>query len=159
MTAGSAASRRVLGWTPVAPLPASSPTRPTGITGRMSAPPETSSPGVCSFRLPQMCGFRLPLTIGAVRKQSLAGGQRCAKIHHLVPNGIPPRQPRFHAFGLLLRRGFRHLCHRFGRSVVDHDKCLHQFLLHVARYADAVAGAPIAPALPTSRRPSAICPA
>ena len=52
MTAGSAASRRVLGWTPVAPLPASSPTRPTGITGRMSAPPETSSPGVCSFRLP-----------------------------------------------------------------------------------------------------------
>ena len=62
MTAGSAASRRVLGWTPVAPLPASSPTRPTGITGRMSAPPETSSPGVCSFRLPQMCGFRLPLT-------------------------------------------------------------------------------------------------
>ena len=62
MTAGSAASRRVLARTPVAPLPASSPTRPTGITGRMSAPPETSSPGVCSFRLPQMCGFRLPLT-------------------------------------------------------------------------------------------------
>ena len=52
MTAGSAASRRVLARTPVAPLPASSPTRPTGITGRMSAPPETSSPGVCSFRLP-----------------------------------------------------------------------------------------------------------
>ena len=51
-TAGSAASRRVLARTPVAPLPASSPTRPTGITGRMSAPPETSSPGVCSFRLP-----------------------------------------------------------------------------------------------------------
>ena len=62
MTAGSAASRRVLARTPVAPLPASSPKRPTGITGRMSAPPETSSPGVCSFRLPQMCGFRLPLT-------------------------------------------------------------------------------------------------
>ena len=62
MTAGSAASRRVLARTPVAPLPASSPTRPTGITGRMSAPPETSSPEVCSFRLPQMCGFRLPLT-------------------------------------------------------------------------------------------------
>ena len=49
MTAGSEASRRVLARTPVAPLPASSPTRPTGITGRMSAPPETSSPGVCSF--------------------------------------------------------------------------------------------------------------
>ena len=63
MTAGSAASRRVLARTPVAPLPASSPTRPTGITGRMSAPPETSSPGVCSFRLPQMCGFRLPLSL------------------------------------------------------------------------------------------------
>ena len=62
MTAGSAASRRVLARTPVAPLPASSSTRPTGITGRMSAPPETSSPEVCSFRLPQMCGFRLPLT-------------------------------------------------------------------------------------------------
>ena len=62
MTAGSAASRRVLARTPVAPLPASSPTRPTGITGRMSAPPETSSPEVCSFWLPQMCGFRLPLT-------------------------------------------------------------------------------------------------
>ena len=62
MTAGSAASRRVLARTPVAPLPASSPTRPTGITGRMSAPAETSSPEVCSFRLPQMCGFRLPLT-------------------------------------------------------------------------------------------------
>ena len=62
MTAGSEASRRVLARTPVAPLPASSPTRPTGITGRMSAPPETSSPGVCSVRLPQMCGFRLPLT-------------------------------------------------------------------------------------------------
>ena len=63
MTAGSAASRRVLARTPVAPLPASSSTRPTGITGRMSAPPETSSPEVCSFRLPQMCGFRLPLTL------------------------------------------------------------------------------------------------
>ena len=62
MTAGSEALRRVLARTPVAPLPASSPTRPTGITGRMSAPPETSSPGVCSVRLPQMCGFRLPLT-------------------------------------------------------------------------------------------------
>ena len=71
MTAGSAASRRVLGWTPVAPFPASSPTRPTGITGRMSAPPETSSPGVCSFRLPQMCGFRLPLT--PCRPQRLEG--------------------------------------------------------------------------------------
>ena len=63
MTAGCAASRRVLARTPVAPLPASSPTRPTGITGRMSAPPETSSPEVCSFQLPQMCGFRLPLTV------------------------------------------------------------------------------------------------
>ena len=64
MTAGSAASRRVLARTPVAPLPASSSKRPTGITGRMSAPPEMSSPEVCGFRLPQMCGFRLPWTAG-----------------------------------------------------------------------------------------------
>ena len=72
MTAGSAASRRVLARTPVAPLPASSPTRPTGITGRMSAPPETSSPEVCSFRLPQMCGFRLPLTLADDFQQEVA---------------------------------------------------------------------------------------
>ena len=52
MTADSAASRRVLARTPVAPLPASTPKRPTGITGRTSAPPETSSPEVCSFQLP-----------------------------------------------------------------------------------------------------------
>ena len=49
VTAGSAASRRVLARTPVAPLPASSPTRPTGITGRMSAPAETSSPKSVQF--------------------------------------------------------------------------------------------------------------
>ena len=52
MTADSAASRRVLARTPVAPLPASTPKRPRGITGRTSAPPETSSPEVCSFQLP-----------------------------------------------------------------------------------------------------------
>ena len=76
MTAGSAASRRVLARTPVAPLPASSPKRPTSITGRMSAPPEMSSPEVCSFRLPQMCGFRLPLTVAftATRWQTLLKG-------------------------------------------------------------------------------------
>ena len=62
MTAGSAASRRVLARTPVAPLPASSPTRPVGITGRTSAPPDSSLPEVCSFQLPQVCSFRLPLT-------------------------------------------------------------------------------------------------
>ena len=52
MTAGCAASRRVLARTPVAPLPASSPKRPTGINGRTSAPPEMYLPEVCSFRLP-----------------------------------------------------------------------------------------------------------
>ena len=62
MTAGSAASRRVLARTPVAPLPASSPKRPTGINGRTSAPPEMYLPEVCSFQLPKVCSFRLPLT-------------------------------------------------------------------------------------------------
>ena len=82
MTAGSAASRRVLARTPVAPLPASSPTRPTGITGRMSAPAETSSPEVCSFRLPQMCGFRLPLTGVHVTRQ----------LYSCVVRGTRPRK-------------------------------------------------------------------
>ena len=81
MTAGSAASRRVLARTPVAPLPASSPTRPTGITGRMSAPPETSSPGVCSFRLPQMCGFRLPLTPSSRGLTTAMDGRRRKTVH------------------------------------------------------------------------------
>ena len=62
MTAGCAASRRVLARTPVAPLPASSPKRPTGINGRTSAPPEMYLPEVCSFQLPKVCSFRLPLT-------------------------------------------------------------------------------------------------
>ena len=61
MTAGPAASRRVLARTPVAPLPASSPTRPVGINGRTSAPPDSSLPDVCSFQLPKVCSFRLPL--------------------------------------------------------------------------------------------------
>ena len=77
MTAGSEASRRVLARTPVAPLPASSPTRPTGITGRMSAPAETSSPEVCSFRLPQMCGFRLPLTTPGATSTASGLVSRC----------------------------------------------------------------------------------
>ena len=68
MTAGSAASRRVLARTPVAPLPASSPTRPVGITGRTSAPPDSSLPEVCSFQLPKVCSFRLPLTFGVPRR-------------------------------------------------------------------------------------------
>ena len=87
MTAGSAASRRVLARTPVAPLPASSPTRPTGITGRMSAPPETSSPEVCSFRLPQMCGFRLPLT--DVIEHHPAGGQSSLTSIRVLKRGHP----------------------------------------------------------------------
>ena len=62
VTAGPAASRRVLARTPVAPLPASSPTRPVGINGRTSAPPDSSLPDVCSFQLPKVCSFRLPLT-------------------------------------------------------------------------------------------------
>ena len=63
MTAGCAASRRVLARTPVAPLPASSPKRPTDINGRTSAPPEMYLPDVCSFQLPKVCSFRLPLTV------------------------------------------------------------------------------------------------
>ena len=59
MTAGCAASRRVLARTPVAPLPASSPKRPTGINERTSAQPE--------MYLPEVCSFRLPLTTGRVR--------------------------------------------------------------------------------------------
>ena len=98
MTAGSAASRRVLGWTPVAPLPASSPTRPTGITGRMSAPPETSSPGVCSFRLPQMCGFRLPLTPRA-RHQPL----RRPQVLHRTRTPLPSSPPHPLASGQVVR--------------------------------------------------------
>ena len=44
MTAGPAASRRVLARTPVAPLPASSPTRPVGINGRTSRSARQLSP-------------------------------------------------------------------------------------------------------------------
>ncbi len=62
MTAGCAASRRVLARTPVAPLPASSPKRPTSINGRTSAPPEMYLPEACSFQFPKVCSFRLPLT-------------------------------------------------------------------------------------------------
>ena len=74
MTAGSAASRRVLARTPVAPLPASSPTRPTGITGRMSAPPETSSPEVCSFRLPLTTPGATSTASGLVSRCPRPGG-------------------------------------------------------------------------------------
>ena len=48
---GAVAAGRVSAWTPVAPLPASSPKRTAGINGRTSDPPATSSPEVCSFRL------------------------------------------------------------------------------------------------------------
>ena len=70
MTAGCAASRRVLARTPVAPLPASSPKRPTDINGRTSAPPEMYLPDVCSFQLPKVCSFRLPLTPSVQRTTS-----------------------------------------------------------------------------------------
>ena len=74
MTAGPAASRRVLARTPVAPLPASSPTRPVGINGRTSAPPDSSLPDVCSFQLPKVCSFRLPLTVHLSRNENLSKG-------------------------------------------------------------------------------------
>ena len=73
MTAGPAASRRVLARTPVAPLPASSPTRPVGINGRTSAPPDSSLPDVCSCQLPKVCSFRLPLTVDIRTIQLLLG--------------------------------------------------------------------------------------
>ena len=49
---GHAASPRVVGRTPVAPLPASDPPRPMGINRRTSTPPQTTSPEVCSLHLP-----------------------------------------------------------------------------------------------------------
>ena len=64
VTAGSAASRRVLARTPVAPLPASSPTRPTGITGRMSAPAETSSPKSVQFSVATNVRFSVAIDTG-----------------------------------------------------------------------------------------------
>ena len=39
------------------------PATPTGITGRMSAPPETSSPEVCSFRLPLTLRRRMSVRV------------------------------------------------------------------------------------------------
>ena len=88
MTVGSAASRRVLARTPVAPLPASSPTRPTGITGRMSAPAETSSP--------EVCGFRLPLTPAAhlARRRGHDGGRRRQGSGHGPRAGVGGRACR-----------------------------------------------------------------
>jgi len=61
MRAGRAASARVSGRTPLAPLPASSPKRLDGINGKTSAEPGTSPSEVCSFQLPKVCSFRLLL--------------------------------------------------------------------------------------------------
>ena len=112
MTAGCAASRRVLARTPVAPLPASSPKRPTSINGRTSAPPEMYLPEVCSFRLPQMCGFRLPLTSAPLRRKravahdvetqfstvvtpALGAGHPVDRVHRSrVPGGNPRFSPK-----------------------------------------------------------------
>ena len=76
MTAGCAASRRVLARTPVAPLPASSPKRPTDINGRTSAPPEMYLPDVCSFQLPKVCSFRFPYST-RVSSRSLTAPSPC----------------------------------------------------------------------------------
>ena len=92
MTAGCAASRRVLARTPVAPLPASSPKRPTDINGRTSAPPEMYLPDVttsCSFQLPKVCSFRLPLTITRYFESEVE--QRSGKyilLHYPQPSGL-----------------------------------------------------------------------
>ena len=108
MTAGPAASRRVLARTPVAPLPASSPTRPVGINGRTSAPPDSSLPDVCSFRLPLTgAGRRRPARWNGVGRYRPRGGRVCCGRvgGHLPGNGRfcrlcrrPPwaadRQPR-----------------------------------------------------------------
>ena len=85
MTAGCAASRRVLARTPVAPLPASSPTRPTGINGRTSAPPEMYLPEVCSFQLPKVCSFRLPLTPDTPPTRLVPRRSRNARISGTIP--------------------------------------------------------------------------
>ena len=89
MTAGCAASRRVLARTPVAPLPASSPKRPTGINGRTSAPPE--------MYLPEVCSFRLPLTARAALFENvrLARGFK-------PQNGVLRGYPQKRDFGLFL---------------------------------------------------------
>ena len=62
MRVGRAASTRVSGRTPLAPLPASGPKRLGSFNGRTSAEHETSLPKVCSFQLPKVCSFQLPLT-------------------------------------------------------------------------------------------------
>ena len=115
MTASSAASRRVLTRTPVAPLPASSPTRPTGITGRMSASPETSSPEVCSFRLPQMRGFRLPLTAVTIRATTPPGVAAWAK------TSLPPLQlGDFRSEKVrILRRRCRHRPVQYSNNILE----------------------------------------
>ena len=61
MTAGPAASRRVLARTPVAPLPASGPTRPTGINGRTSAPPEMYLPEVWQVSVAKSVQFSVAI--------------------------------------------------------------------------------------------------
>ena len=91
MTAGSAASRRVLARTPVAPLPASSPTRPVGITGRTSAPPDSSLPYVCSFQLPKVCSFRLPLTIDPSGSIPARAGETRLSCRCLSASRVHPR--------------------------------------------------------------------
>ena len=52
MRVGHAASTRVSGRTPLAPLPASGPKRLGSFNGKTSAEHETSLPKVCSFQLP-----------------------------------------------------------------------------------------------------------
>ena len=91
MTAGSAASRRVLARTPVAPLPASSPTRPVGINGRTSAPPDSSLPDVCSFQLPKVCSFRLPLTIDPSGSIPARAGETPSRTDWSSRSGVHPR--------------------------------------------------------------------
>ena len=54
------------------------------LTGARTDPPETSSPEVCSFQLPQVCSFRLLLTAdGGSRQQRLSDVAAAAR----------PRQP------------------------------------------------------------------
>ena len=101
MTAGSAASRRVLARTPVAPLPASSPTRPVGITGRTSAPPDSSLPEVCSFQLPKVCSFRLPLTLAS--ELTARGGSTTAVM--LAGNWKTARMVAHYSAGATAERG------------------------------------------------------
>ena len=112
MTAGCAASRRVLARTPVAPLPASSPKRPTSINGRTSAPPEMYLPEACSFQFPKVCSFRLPLTaLPAARRPLAHAGRRRGRRQRLPGHPFLPQSPNLRVCDQPVLRGKQAVSH------------------------------------------------